>query len=326
MGRCKICGKPTYGKFPYCRSCYEKIEAEKSQKEENKGEHNKESEEKNSCLICGKPSGKYHFCYEHSQMVKNGEIIKCEKCGTWHLAKDPCPKCSSESQPAVSIAPKSTVTVSTPRGNEDEDDDDRKAFKRNAHKIGGEGDNDTVYCLICGKPTMHGHHFCYDCYKKYADKDLFLQISGCKEAAVLAADYKSPKKCSDGHKVKSKTEREIDNYFFNNKIKHIYEASLTLNVNGEVKNFQPDFCLPDWFPDQPFGPRRNLYIEHLGLWEADTNNYDAIAKSKAKIYKENGITVIFTYEQEMDDIDGTISLDLQSIHYGDILGDPNEKK
>src|SRR5574344_1469333 len=92
MGRCKICGKPTYGNFPYCRECYDK------QKE--KGEEPKEQKEDESgkgvCQICGKPSGRYPLCYEHSQMIKTGEVVKCDKCGTWHFAKEVCPICNKK--------------------------------------------------------------------------------------------------------------------------------------------------------------------------------------------------------------------------------------
>jgi len=300
-----------------------------------------------SCPICGKGTYMYYpLCKEHLDMSKKGEVIKCPKCGTWHLAKYECPACKKSGNKPETKAEvvgeekqtndelpskeqqetkRQTKPTLNGKGKNDEDDEEAKEFKKKAHSIGGSGDNDTVYCLICGKPTFKGHHFCYDCYKKYSDKDLFLQISDCRESVVLAADYKSPKKCSDGHKVKSKTEREIDNFLFNNHIEHIYESTVTLNVNGEMKDFHPDFCLPNRFPNQPFGSKRNLYIEHLGLWNAGTAEYNRQAISKAKLYKENGITVIFTYENEMDDIDGTLNRDLSIIQCGQILNSPEKK-
>jgi|GEM_PF-549378 len=325
MGKCKVCGKPTFGSFQYCRECFEKIEKEKKETKEMVSGPVKAQEKpeahgaQNHCAICGRPSGKYPLCFIHSKMMQTGEVVKCEKCGTWHLAKEACPKCNSvQAKPAIEVPEKKASE------NADEDDE-RKEFKTKAHAIGGEEDTDSVYCLICGKPTKFGHHFCIECYRKYAKKELFLHISGCKEAMVLAADYTSPKKCTDGHKVKSKTEREIDNYFFNHKIEHIYEATLWVDVNGEQKKFQPDFCLPNRFPDQLDEQKQNIYVEHLGLWGSD-KTYDDNAKGKAKIYKENGLSVIFTYEEGMDDIDGTMRHDLNTIRCGDILDDPNNKK
>jgi hypothetical protein len=291
-------------------------------------------------------------------MIKTGEVVKCPKCGTWHLAKDACPKCgeeegkpssgesrsdqadeggkthshsyvkwavralsASESAKSEKIADLAGKTKA-----DEEDDEDVKELKKHAHSIGGSGENDAVYCLICGKPTSKGHHFCYECYKKYSGKDLFLQIFDCRSAAVLAADYKSPKKCSDGHKVKSKTEREIDNFLFNHQIPHIYEATLSLLRDGKMVDIHPDFCLPDFFKEQPFGFKRNLYIEHLGLWHAGTPDYDRGALWKAKAYKDNGITVIFTYENEMDDIDGTLNRDLGMVKCGSVLNSPEDKR
>lgn len=43
-----------------------------------------------TCVICGKPSGMYPLCREHLQMKADGKVIKCEDCGTWHLANEPC--------------------------------------------------------------------------------------------------------------------------------------------------------------------------------------------------------------------------------------------
>ena len=46
-----------------------------------------------TCVICNRPSGMYPLCREHLQMKAAGEVIKCPDCGTWHLAKEKCPKC-----------------------------------------------------------------------------------------------------------------------------------------------------------------------------------------------------------------------------------------
>lgn len=70
--------------------------------------------------------------------------------------------------------------------------------------------------------------------------------------------------CKDGDTVKSKGEREIDNFFFDNGIRHIYEAQYKHPGTGRLA--RPDFYLPEY----------NLYIEYFGLYgnEAYLKNKD----------------------------------------------------
>lgn len=63
--------------------------------------------------------------------------------------------------------------------------------------------------------------------------------------------YEKPYRCKDGDYVRSKAEREIDNFLYDNKIWHIYEPEL---VCHNKKKYYPDFLLTDY----------NLYIEYFG--------------------------------------------------------------
>lgn len=65
--------------------------------------------------------------------------------------------------------------------------------------------------------------------------------------------YKKPYRCEDGDYVRSKSEREIDNFLFRNRIWHIYEPEYICKETG--KKYYPDFYLPDY----------KLYIEYFGL-------------------------------------------------------------
>ena len=38
------------------------------------------------CVICGKPSGMYPLCLEHSKMIKTGGVVKNSN-GDWVLAE-----------------------------------------------------------------------------------------------------------------------------------------------------------------------------------------------------------------------------------------------
>ena len=42
------------------------------------------------CKVCGAESGKYPLCRACNIKKEQGEIIKCPKCETWHLASSPC--------------------------------------------------------------------------------------------------------------------------------------------------------------------------------------------------------------------------------------------
>ncbi len=59
--------------------------------------------------------------------------------------------------------------------------------------------------------------------------------------------------CLDGDFVRSKAEREIDNFLFSNRIWHIYEKTYHA-PNSEIP-YKADFYLPDY----------NLYIEYFGM-------------------------------------------------------------
>ena len=49
-----------------------------------------------TCQICAKPSGMYPLCRTHLTMKANGEVAKCEDCGTWFLVENGCPNCKKE--------------------------------------------------------------------------------------------------------------------------------------------------------------------------------------------------------------------------------------
>ena len=86
------------------------------------------------------------------------------------------------------------------------------------------------------------------------------------------SNYTTPYRCKDGHQVRSKAEREIDNFFFENRIFHIYEQKYEHPITKEWT--LPDFYLPD----------HNLYIEYFGL-----TNYEYLQnrEKKIKIYQSD---------------------------------------
>lgn len=94
-------------------------------------------------------------------------------------------------------------------------------------------------------------------------------------------------KCLDGHVVKSKTEREIDNFFFSNGINHVYETKYVHPVTKKMA--APDFFIPE----------KNLYIEYFGLTDPD---YLRNKEEKIEMYSSDH-SINFEYFTGDDDND-----------------------
>lgn len=159
-------------------------------------------------------------------------------------------------------------------------------------------------CLLCNNDSGE-YLFCKSCFNKYRNKTLLLKITVTKDQQLELLDesYEGLYVCKDGHVVKSKSERDIDNYFFEHKIAHAYEKALT--IKGEI--FHPDFYLPEL----------DLYLEH---WGYDESNVEYTKRKEYKIpkYKEKGITLICTYEKDMKDVETSLDIKLDTYKKGEI--------
>lgn len=78
-------------------------------------------------------------------------------------------------------------------------------------------------------------------------------------------------RCSDGHFVRSKAEREIDNFLFNNDITHVYEYHY-ISLDGT--EYFPDFYIPKY----------HLIIEYFGI---NKDNYLKTKNQKITTYKND---------------------------------------
>lgn len=249
------------------------------------------------CPICGEPSFKYYgnerkdkLCGKHANDLKEGKIIQCENCGKWHNINESC-ICKIQKESSGN-----TVVV-----------------------INNENKS---RCITCGKKT-DGLLFCPSCYVKYKDKGLLLKITNCSNVELLDDSYEGRYTCRDGHVVKSKSEREIDNYLWEKGIAHAYEK--TLPYGKEAKDvLHPDFWLPNFL-----GEKKHVYIEH---WGYDENNikYTNTKKFKLPIYKQLGITLICVYEKvDSNEIEATLDrkLSIENIEEGKInfLSDEDKK-
>lgn len=237
----------------------------------------------NKCPICGEPTRvimgiphKNFLCAEHAFLLKFGRVTRCEKClGFYDRAKG-CSKCLE------------------------------KENKRKRNEKWKQGQ-----CLVCHEETKTEFLFCKKCYFKYRDKSLLLKVNECSLFEKLDDFYEGRYVCADGHIVKSKSEREIDNYLFNNDIKHAYEREILLeDRDGKEYPIDPDFCL--YIDDE------EVFLEH---WSFDESNEEYTNRKNFKIslYKQNGITLICTHEKyDAEDIETALTRKLRKFQYGKI--------
>lgn len=222
------------------------------------------SELKN-CPICGEPTSVYMgnarkdgLCRKHGMQANKGEIIQCPDCGTWNKVDEKC-TCTTKRQ-----KPEKTTMVATTA-------------------------NDLT-CIICGEPS-NGKHFCYDCWAKYKEKSIDIRITNCKDVKILDQYGNLTIECDDGRKVRSRAEALISNFFYNNKIRSVYERTIYYEEDGEDKTLHPDFYLPDY----------ELYIEYN---EIKKKSYLKSKEYTMAIYKKLGFKVVIMDDQDLNSIAG----------------------
>lgn len=127
----------------------------------------------------------------------------------------------------------------------------------------------------------------------------------------LEDDYRnkfvSPYRCKDGHYVKSKAERIIDDYFFLARIIHVYEQAVYNEENNET--YYPDFYLP--YEGKSEGENKGIYIEYFGL---DNDEYSKKAKKKMKFYKSKKFDFIEIRECNMSNLEDYLDRSIKKIN------------
>lgn len=281
------------------------------------------------CQICGKPGFMYYpLCKEHLDMKADGKVVKCPDCGQWHLADgscqckktivytelpsegfDKCVACGADTN-GYAFCRTCWKKYTTEEMLDILNGRDENILKEEAaetvqsaeevnedqNKVVVIDVNNKSRCITCGKQA-DGLLFCTSCYHKYKSKELLFRITNCTNVELLDEDYEGRYTCKDGHIVKSKSERDIDNYLFEHGISHAYERELPYGATDK-EVLHPDFYLPNYL-----GEGKHVYIEHWGYNENNIQ-YTKTKKFKMPIYRDLGITLICTYEKtDMGKID-----------------------
>ena len=210
-----------------------------------------------NCQVCGKYSGFFPLCKDCNKLKDEGKVVKCPDCGMWHYADKPC-VCKTD-----------------------------EATQTRPSEVGVR-DSEELTCIICGQPS-NGKHFCKACYFKYKDRSVDIRITNCTKTQMLDEYGNLLYKTDDGRKVRSRAEKIISDFLFNNKVRAVYEQTLYYTEDGETKTLHPDFYLPDY----------ELYIEYNEI----TNKPYLKRKSYAQgIYDSMGKKVLIMTEQDLMDI------------------------
>ena len=158
---------------------------------------------------------------------------------------------------------------------------------------------DELTCIICDEPS-NGKHFCFDCYKKYKNKVVYLQVKNCKDFVKLEAEYESEFTCDDGHMVKSPYEKIIDNWLYQEGIQHAYEKKIDISKD---KDITPDFYIHELKDKEGKVILKDIYIEFWGYDETNVK-YQKAKEYKMSLYpdlcKKEGITVIYLNKKEVE--------------------------
>jgi len=250
------------------------------------------------CPICGMPTRSYmgharkdRLCGTHADQLKSG-AIEINKDGLFCDSKTKKILNSSSTQVQVDVQP-SVVNVQPSVVNEQPATVDEQSETIRFHEFKQSETGSASKCIACGKPTSSGFFFCKECYAKYKNKKLLVEIRNCVEINILDDSYEGVYKCDDGHVVKSKSELIIDNYLFERGIPHAYEKAFPIDANP-AHDLYPDFYIPS------FNGVDDIYLEHWGFNE---NNVKYWKSKKYKIdkYIAQGITLICTNEKDMSD-------------------------
>lgn len=299
--KCPICGEPTnkyYGNYRKDRLCFthgQQAKAGEIEQCPDCGKWHKTgevceckakyselpTEGFNNCILCGEPSNGYAYCkdcwreYDDDELLdilNNPELLEKEKENLFQ------------------------------NDEEDEDIDTLESETNNYVKTEYEEKINNVIqidefnkskCITCGRKT-EGLLFCPSCYHKYKNKELLFKVNKCTEIELLDENYEGRYTCKDGHIVKSKSERDIDNYLFEHNIQHAYEKEIYYGAKA-TEVLHPDFFLKNYL-----GKDKHVYIEHWGYNENNIS-YTNTKKFKMPIYKElcqkKKMTLINTYEK-----------------------------
>lgn len=263
-----------------------------------------------TCSICGKPSGIYPLCKTHLTMKNDGEVLKCENCGTWFEIKYGCPNCEKKT---ITTNETACIICGEPSNGKDvckscynEIINAQKDIDKNKKKWELK---DYYYNLKAFIGRLKNYEEAIaNLYKLYAIawllkklyddeqlsdvvnndvKFLLKQIEKIKnfspneqqqqnDKTIIAVANLEKNRALDGHICKSEGEVIIDDILFKGKVCHAYERKVK-----EIPSTNERSVIADWFvPTDGFD---GIYIEYWGM---STKDYQDNKEEKLALYEK----------------------------------------
>ncbi len=295
-----------------------------------------------SCKVCGKPSGKYLLCLDCNKLKNDGIIVKDES-GDWIYSNGDrleverkCIICGKDSDFDLCLECflkkndiKKELDISV--NNYDDTKDYYNNIKYNILKLRNDNYLINGCCKLIALGEIIEDKFKTKDFSIKAKKDLILLLDKKKnylnnknkekedkeevveidDCNVFWQDYRRVYpmniRCKDGHYVRSRAEKIIDDYLYENQIIHIYEHRVVNEFNDET--YYPDFYLP--FLGNVVGENRGIYIEFFG--KEDDKKYVNNEKKKPAYYKSKNYDVIEVRDNNINCIDDYLDDELRKI-------------
>ena len=285
-----------------------------------------------NCSICGKPSGIYPLCKHHLELKSEGKVIKNEKGIWIELEQEinkndakSLKKDNTEQKCIIcdSYAPNGLLCKNCYYDMEDYKDQFDKNSKLYELTEYYYNLKDNIYRMQNFQKIRE------NCKKLFALADLTdilydntTLLAKIKEdiTKIIATkikanqktinfnindddnkEIKSYKKDSqreellrtiDGHKVKSRGEKIIDDILFTNRIPHAYSMTVAEIDTKIDRSIECDWFIPI------IGSGKGIYIEYWGM---DKQDYNDNKKEKTELYKKYDLPLIQIEKDEIDD-------------------------
>ena len=280
---CEVCGKAS-GNYILCFDCNKKKEAGEIIKDESGKWVLNQTDNNHKCIICGSDA-KYDLCYS---CYKKKENILKELEGSTNTLEETKDYYSNlkyniyklkNMDYAKTACLKLIALGSVLENTYDVKDNENKAkkdavelLKKKEEFLAGKRKNDELSEERV--PEV-----------KTEDGNIIKEEMNVKDEILdYRRVYPMNFRCKDGHYVRSKAEKMIDDYLFDKRIIHVYEKKV---INEEKdEEYYPDFYLLLNVNNQEIG----VYLEFFGL--EDDEKYMATEKKKLDYYKKKKFNVI----------------------------------